>query len=121
MNTIELPLWEILVPHKMGKHDNTDPSLHRSNKVIHVSYHKAWDEYVRSIAGGLTVYKASMGQWIDKESQDQKIYKEIMIPVRIACSREQIDQIAKYSLHHYAQKAIFVTLISESTIIYSQS
>ena len=49
---------------------------------------------------------------------DFKKYKEIMIPVRIACTKEQIIQIAKFTIEHYKQKAVFVTLVSENTMVF---
>lgn len=113
------PLWEILVPHKMGKHDNSNPQLARSNKNVPVPYHQIWDEYVRDLTGGLTINKVSQGHWIDKSTN--KLYKELMIPVRIACTREQIDQIAEYTMEHYQQLAVFVTLISETTLIFHKN
>jgi len=115
MTKIESPLWEILVPHKMGEHDNSNPDIPRRNKNIPVPYHQEWDKYVRNITGGLTIQRAAKGQWLDN---DGKLYKEIMIPVRIACTEEQITQIAEYSLEYYKQKAMFVTLISEKTLIF---
>lgn len=118
MKEVQLQLWEILVPHKMGKHDlwRHDNSLPKSNRTIPVPYHQKWDSKVREITGGLTICKASKGQWVDN---DGNLYKEIMIPVRIACTEEQIRQIAKMSMEHYQQKAIFVSLISEKTLIFS--
>ena len=106
MEKVSLKLWEILVPHKMGPN---------GKKVILVPYHREWDDKVREITGGLTILKASKGQWVDG---DGKIYKEIMIPVRIACSDEQIERIVAMTARHYKQKAIFVSLISEHTYIY---
>ena len=115
MTVIEMPLWEILVPHKMGEHDNSDPLLPKRNRTIPVPYHQEWDEFVRNVTGGLTIHRAARGQW---EDRDGKLYKEIMIPVRIACTQEQIKQIAEFTIKHYKQKAVFVTLVSEKTLIF---
>ena len=115
MKTIELPLWEILVPYAMGDHDGTDPNKPKRKRNIPVPYHQQWDAKVREITGGLTIMKVARGQWEDK---DGKLYKELMIPVRIACTREQIDKIADFTIEHYAQKAVFVTMVSECTIVY---
>lgn len=54
------------------------------------------------------------GQWI---SQNGELFKERMIPVRIACSREQIDKIADITAKYYDQKAIMYYLISEEVTI----
>lgn len=115
MKTVQSPLWEILVPHKMGEHDNANPDLPKRNHTIPVPYHQQWDEYVRGVTGGLTIHRAARGQW---EDGDGKLYKEIMIPVRIACTEDQIKQIAEFSLDFYKQKAIFVTLVSEKTLVF---
>jgi len=117
MTTIELPLWEVLVPYKMGVHDNSNPLLPKRNHVIHVLYHQQWDAYVRKLTGGLTILRVAKGQWVDS---DGKLYKELMVPVRIACTEEQIREIAAFSIEFYKQKAIFVTLISEKTFIFNK-
>lgn len=118
MEVIETKLWEILVPHRMGNHDlyRHDNSLPKSKRIIPVPYHQIWDEKVRKITGGLTICKSAKGQWVDR---DGKLFKEIMIPVKIACSEEQIIEIANMSKEFYQQKAIFVSLISEKTMIIS--
>lgn len=115
MTVVELPLWEILVPYKMGEHDNSDPSLPKRKRTIPVPYHQVWDDFVRKTTGGLTIHRAARGQWEDREG---KLYKEIMIPVRIACTQDQIKQIAEFTVQHYKQKAVFVTLVSEKTLIF---
>jgi hypothetical protein len=109
------PLWEILVPHRMGDHDGTDPDIPKRRRNIPVPYHQQWDAYVRSITGGLTIYRAAKGQWVDENND---LHKEFMIPVRIACTYEQIQDIAKFTMHHYRQKAVLVTLVSTQTIIF---
>lgn len=115
MTVVQMPLWEILVPHKMGEHDNTDPRLPKRNRNIPVPYHQEWDAFVREVTGGLTIQRAAKGQWTDNTG---KLYKEIMIPVRIACTEDQIKKIAEFTLSHYKQKAVFVTLVSEKTLIF---
>lgn len=40
-------LWEILVPTRI------------KNKGVSIEHHYSWDNYVRDIAGGLTVYRAA--------------------------------------------------------------
>ena len=119
MTTTELPLWEILVPHRMGKHDlyRQNNLLPKSGAIVPVPYHRVWDQKVREITGGLTICKAAKGQWVDNEG---RVDNEIMIPVRIACSEEQITQIAEMTLEYYQQKAILVSLISERTLIFSR-
>jgi len=43
------PLWEILVPYKMGR------------KNVQVPYHQEWDAKVMAIAGGMTLMKVAKG------------------------------------------------------------
>lgn len=104
-----------MVPYVMGDHDGTNPDLPKRNRNIPVPYHQEWDEFVRNVTGGLTIHRAARGQW---EDRDGKLYKEIMIPVRIACTQEQIAEIAEFTIQHYKQKAVFVTLVSEKTLIF---
>lgn len=79
-----------------------------------LSHHKAWDEYVRNISGGLTILKTARGQWLDN---NKKLHAEYVIPVRVACTREQIEQIIDFTLTHYKQKAVMAYKISDEVII----
>jgi len=96
-------LWEILVP----KSSN-------SGQEYPLSYHQEWDAHVRGIAGGLTIFKKSRGQWISPEGQ---LFDEEMIPVRIFCSRHNLDRILALTLEHYDQKAVMAYEVSERVII----
>ena len=91
-------LWEILVPAE-------DMYL----KEIPIELHQKWDESVRKITGGLTILKPVKGQWV---SPCQKIFKEKMIPVRIACSEIDIKTIAKMTLHYYNQEQVMFYKVS---------
>jgi len=110
-----LPLWEILVPHRMGRHDGTNPELPRANSVVHVEYHRKWDAKVMEMTGGMTLMKAAKGSW--KSPNTGKTDCEIMIPVRIACTESQIKEIMALTIKMYAQEAVMATLISERAII----
>lgn len=90
------------------------PTISNEGKPFRTRYHKVWDAKVREITGGLTVISPIKGQWI---SQNGELFKERMIPVRIACSREQIDKIADITAKYYDQKAIMYYLISEEVTI----
>lgn len=48
----EVCLWEILVPASSKK------------QPFSYDHHKRWDEYVRSLAGGLTVLRTGKGEWV---------------------------------------------------------
>jgi hypothetical protein len=95
-------LWEILVPCRV------------KNKGVPIKFHRAWDDKVRAIANGLTIYRASVGQWV---SPSGKIFRERMIPVRIACNKTQINQIADITAKHYKQQAIMFYLVSNEVYI----
>jgi len=96
-------LWEILVPYKIGR------------KTVQVPYHQEWDKKVVDITGGLTLQKVSKGIWVSPTTD--KTHTELMIPVRIACSREQIEKIMEFTITHYKQEAVFCTKISDETLI----
>ncbi len=97
-----MQLWEILVP-----------CQYNDGKPVRTRHHREWDKVVRKITGGLTIFKPVKGQWV----HEGQLYAERMIPVRIACSEKDIRKIAKFSLGHYKQLAVFVSLVSEKVLI----
>ena len=90
-------VWEIIVPVEMN------------GKEINVDYHREWDTKVRKISGGLTISKVAKGQWI---SPSNALFVERVIPVKIACTKEQIRQIADITLEHYKQEEVMYYKIS---------
>lgn len=90
-------LWEILVP----------------VESIKKKHHKKWDRKVSAIAGGLTLFKPKKGRWLS----DSKLFREKMIPVRIAATEVEVKEIAKFTAKHYDQKAVMYYLISETVVI----
>jgi hypothetical protein len=96
-------LWEILVPCTMR------------GRPVHTRHHKEWDKVVRTIAGGLTILAPAKGQWLEPDTNT--LFEERMIPVRIACTRKQIQRIMRFTLGHYDQKAVFAYLVSTEVII----
>ena len=94
-----MELWEVLVP----KTDN-------EGKEFSLEFHKEWDNYIKTIAGGLTVMRSAKGMW--------KGYEERMIPVRIACERDELEHILSFTKNHYSQEAVFAVKLSEEVIIY---
>lgn len=97
-----MELWEILVPASWGK------------QQFSYEHHKAWDDYVISIAGGLTVFRGAKGQWI---SPDGKLFYDRIIPCRVACTREQLELIIDFTAKHYQQLAIMAYRVSDYVII----
>lgn len=96
-------LYEILVP-----------TVNHNNKPYRTRFHRVWDNKIRSIAKGLTILQPVKGQWI---SENDDLVKERMIPVRIACTPEQINLIADITANYYQQKAIMFYQISNNVTI----
>ncbi|MBN2052882.1 hypothetical protein JW756_05235 [Candidatus Woesearchaeota archaeon] len=91
-------LWEILVP------ANSNDGIEYS-----IEHHKAWDDRVRGISGGLTILKSAKGQWLDP---DGKLFLDKMIPVIIYCTEPEIDEIIQLTIDHYDQKAVMAYQVS---------
>lgn len=96
-------LYEILVPTQSN-----------DGKPFRTRFHRVWDKRVRDITGGLTIMPPIKGQWVCSELN---LYRERMIPVRIACTAEQIDRIADFTAVYYSQKAIMFYLVSNQVTI----
>jgi hypothetical protein len=92
-------MWEILVP-ASGNDD----------QKFSYEHHKLWDEFVKSIAGGLTINKTAKGEWI---SPSGALFRDRMIPVRILCTEEDIEKIIKYTISHYDQEAVLAYEVSD--------
>ena len=97
-----MKLWEILVP-----------ASGNAEKFTY-EHHLEWDAFVMDISGGLTVLKAGKGQWI---SPDDTLFKDRVIPCRIACTKEEIDRIIDFTINHYNQEAVMCYCISNEVII----
>lgn len=89
-------LWEILVPANINK-----------------KRHRKWDAKISKIAGGLTLFKPKKGRWLS----GSKLFKEKMIPVRIAATEDEMKEIAEFTAEHYEQKAVMYYLVSEVVVI----
>jgi hypothetical protein len=102
--TSNLMLWEILVP-----------TLHGiSNTPVKVRFHRVWDAKVKEISGGLSILTPIRGIWLNPDHVE---FKERMIPVRIACTEQQINQIADFTLVHYKQEAVMFYLLTDKVFI----
>lgn len=96
-------LWEILIP----RYSN-------AKEEYPLSHHREWDSRVREIANGLTILKSTKGHWVDPSGT---VLVEEMIPVRISCTREQLDSILSHTLDHYDQEAVMAYEVSQNVII----
>lgn len=94
-------LWEILVPTSWN-----------TKKPIRTRHHKEWDKRVRAIANGLTILHPAKGHWVCPE--DNVLHEERMIPVRIWCTEDQINQIMDMTAEHYKQKAIMAYCVASN-------
>jgi hypothetical protein len=95
-------LWEILVP------------TLRKGVPVRTRSHREWDKQVRAISGGMTVLTPGKGQWV---SPTGELFVERMIPVRIACTEEQIKEIAAITSKFYEQEAVMYYLLSNRVTI----
>jgi hypothetical protein len=100
-NLEHVSLYEILVP---TVRQFSPPKFYK------LKYHRQWDDKVREICGGLTIMTPVKGQWV---APCGTLFIERMIPVRIACTESQIDQIADFTAEHYSQKAVIYYRISD--------
>lgn len=98
-----MTLYEILVPCQTNE-----------GRPIRTRQHRVWDAKVREITGGLTVLAPGKGQWV---APDGKLFAERMIPVRIAATWEQMEEIADLTAKFYNQEAVMFYLISDDVHI----
>ena len=114
-----LQLWEILVPTtRRVPADQAKGAADAHGCVAlpcSVRYHRVWDAKVRAITGGLTVLKPAKGTWVDPVSQ--QLFADRTIPVRIACTRAQVDAIIRLTLAYYGQLAVMAYRLSEEVLI----
>jgi hypothetical protein len=96
-------LYEILVP----------ASNNKQGKFTY-AHHKKWDAFVMEISKGVTIMKTGKGEWVSPEGE---LYKDRVIPCRIACTAEEIDKIIDFTITHYNQLAVMAYCISEEVII----
>jgi hypothetical protein len=95
-------LWEVLVP-----------TVRQDGKPIRTRFHRVWDKKVEAISGGLTITPPGKGTWV----HEGKAVRERMIPVKIMCTREQIEQIVDLTLEHYDQIVVMAYRVSDVIIL----
>lgn len=71
-----------------------------------------FETFVIGKAGGMTKFPEVQGVWINEHGQ---MIAEKMIPYQIACTAEQIAEIAHFAKVHYEQEVIFVAELGEVT------
>lgn len=97
-------LWEILVP--VASNDG---------KRFKKKHHHKWDAKVVEIAKGLTILSPHKGSW---SSSQGKLFREEMIPVRVACTSYQLGLILVFTAEHYSQMAVMAYKVSDDVIIH---
>jgi hypothetical protein len=97
-------LYEILVP-----------TVRNVGRPFHTRFHRVWDKKVEAISdsGGMTLLTPGKGTWVH---EGQSI-SERMIPVRVMCTREQIEQIIDLTLEYYDQIAVMAYRVSDEIIL----
>lgn len=98
----ERNLYEILVPCQWN-----------DGKPVRTRHHREWDTRVRKIAGGLTILRPGKGQWVHED----ELYEDRVIPVRIFCTADDIQQIATVTIEHYEQEAVMFYQLSDWCIV----
>ena len=101
-----IAIWEILVP-------KTWETAKDWSSNVPIATHKAWDEKVMSITGGMTIMRSARGTWQDLHGD---VIEESMIPVRVACTAAQIEEIVQLTLDHYRQDAVMAYKVSSDVI-----
>ena len=96
-------LWEILIP----AHDN-------KGKDFSIEHHQEWDKVAKKLSGGLTILKTGKGIWISPEG---RTFHDKMTPIRVYCTEKQIDELIKFTIKHYKQKAVMAYEISNKVKI----
>ena len=97
----DIKVFTILVP---TQYEDT-------KKYVSTKHHKEWDKFVlKTTNNGLTVLpKTVKGMWVN----NGKTFTDRCIPVIIACTEAQIDQIAQFTKTHYRQLSIMYFKISD--------
>ena len=99
-------LFEILVP-----------TQRNDGRPIHLRFHRIWDRKVREIAGGLTILTPVKGQWI----YENTLFQERMIPVRIATTKQAMEEIARFTLKYYEQFAVLYYRVADDVTIITRN
>ncbi len=95
-------LWEILVP-----------TVRNDGRPFRTRFHRVWDRKVEAISGGMTITPPGKGTWV----HEGQAVRERMIPVKVMCTREQIEEIVDLTLEYYDQIAVMAYRVSDEIIL----
>ena len=98
----------------MNHYEILVPTQRNDGRPIRTRFHRVWDARVRAITGGLTILAPAKGQWVSPQGE---LLAERMIPVRIVCTPEQIEQIADMTAAYYEQLAVLFYQVSDNVRI----
>lgn len=99
MRIKETRIYQILVP-----------VCDNDGKVFPMAHHWEWDSRVQEIAGGLTLMNSVRGRYLGGSV-------ERMIPVNIAATYDEMQQVTAYTLDHYQQEAVLFWLVADKAMI----
>ena len=96
-------LWEILIPIADNDGVRFKPEQHRE-----------WDNIVRKMSGGLTIFKPATGEWINANGA---VMRDKLIPVAFMADDAQARAISAMSKGFYKQEAMMLYVLSETVFI----
>jgi hypothetical protein len=99
---MDIKLYRVLVPTAKG-------DGHFSTR-----HHREWDRRVAKISGGVSILTPISGKW---KSPSGELIQERIIPVDIACTKEQLLAILKMTKAFYNQQAVMAYCISNEVIL----
>lgn len=100
-------VWEIMVP-----------THYQDGTYITLDTHQVWDQNICNIAGGLTLQPTVNGRWVPTIGAGRDLVAESVIPVRIACTDEQIDSVLAFTCSYYDQEEVMAWVVSEEVRSY---
>ena len=97
-------LYEILIP-----------IINNRGERFSAEHHKKWNNKALKIAGKFIIMKVIKEEWINLFGKE--FYKNKMIPIRISCTKNQIEKIIQITIKHYNQEVILAYIISEKALL----
>ncbi len=103
--------FEILIPVAPNKGEPTTDEMYakldfnKDGTIFNKAHHGTFIRKVLTVAGGYSWLPEIDGAWVNSHCE---VVKEKMIPIRVACTDENIKEIASFAKQHYEQEAIFV-------------
>jgi len=96
-------MWEFLLP-------MINVARHR----ITFTEYLEWGNEVKKITTGLVLLPFENASWCDS---DGVLFKDGMVPVRVTCNKEHVQDIIELTLTYYQQPAIMAYKISDTCVV----